>query len=197
MPSGADTLSPMDTSSLTVTLYSPNYELDSHADEVWDLLALADKEFVPPLSSRSNTTDLVLTRESLWGGPISYFDTLMTQYVLLAEVDGQTVGLTSFITHFDHPCLPGFGPATYCTTTVVAARFRRMGIANALNDSVESLPPDLASEWIARRTWSTNVSHIELLLGRGFNEVVRLPDDRGPGIDTLYFARRTDPEAIA
>ena len=47
-----------------------------------------------------------------------------------------------------------------------------------------------------RRTWSTNTGHLRLLEQIGIAEVLRLPDHRGTGIDTLYLARapRNRPE---
>ena len=40
---------------------------------------------------------------------------------------------------------------------------------------------------IALRTWSTNAAQLRLMEKLGFTCVLRLPDDRGPGVDTVYY----------
>lgn len=41
--------------------------------------------------------------------------------------------------------------------------------------------------YIFTRTWSTNLSHIRILLAMGFHEHCQISDDRGPNIDTNYY----------
>ena len=43
---------------------------------------------------------------------------------------------------------------------------------------------------VATRTWSGNDAHLHVLEKHGFELFARLPDDRGPGIDTVYFIRK-------
>jgi len=43
--------------------------------------------------------------------------------------------------------------------------------------------------FICTRTWHTNGAHIHILDTFGFREIARLKDHRGPGLDTVYFAR--------
>ena len=176
---------------LEIILLRPGPDLDAAEDDIWTVLERVDREFVPPLSARTDTMGQELTKESIWGGPISYYETLMKQYVLLARAESRTVGLMSFVPHWTEPLLDEWSPSTYVSTTGTLASFRHRGVASALNDAVETLPADLESNWITRTTWSSNVAYIRLLKGRGFHLVRTLPDHRGPGIDTLYWARRT------
>lgn len=184
---------PMNRDDLEIRLLLPGDELEFAADEIWHILQVVDKEFYPPLSARTNTTEKDLTMETLWGGPISFFDTVMKEAVLLARVDGKSVGMLSFIAHYEEPMLARWSPSTYASTAAVLPRFRRRGIGRALNEALESLPAELSSPFITRRTWSINHANLSLLHARGFVEVVRMKDHRGPGVDTIYLARRTDP----
>jgi RimJ/RimL family protein N-acetyltransferase len=40
------------------------------------------------------------------------------------------------------------------------------------------------------RTWSTNAAHIAILGKFGFSQIARIENDRGEGIDTVYFAKK-------
>jgi hypothetical protein len=42
------------------------------------------------------------------------------------------------------------------------------------------------------RTWSTNASHLDLLDELGFDLIKRVEDDRGDGIDTVYYGIEID-----
>jgi len=41
-------------------------------------------------------------------------------------------------------------------------------------------------------TWSTNKAHISLLRKAGFQTLITKMDDRGIGIDAVYFIREPD-----
>ena len=43
---------------------------------------------------------------------------------------------------------------------------------------------------IYTRTWSTNMAHIKILQGFGFEELKRIPNHRGQGIDTVYYCKK-------
>jgi ribosomal protein S18 acetylase RimI-like enzyme len=177
---------------LHIELLLPGRDLEAAGDDVWHILQSVDKEFFPPLSARSDTTEHDLTKEAIWGGPISFFDTVMKEAVLMAYLDGKAVGLLSFIPHYSEEMLQPWSPSTYASTAAVLPRHRRRGIGTALNDQLERLPEELTSPFITRRTWSTNTANLKLLAARGFEEVIRMVDHRGPGIDTIYLARRTE-----
>ena len=60
------------------------------------------------------------------------------------------------------------------------------GVAKALYQRMEELArPGIVS----LRTWSTNHAQIAVLKRRGYDCVRRIADDRGEGIDTIYFAK--------
>ena len=64
--------------------------------------------------------------------------------------------------------------------------WRRRGIARSFYDLLMSLFPE-QTLLISTRTWSTNNSHISLLEKMGFTGPLRIENDRGPGIDTVYY----------
>jgi ribosomal protein S18 acetylase RimI-like enzyme len=181
----------MQDASVSIKLLRPSVDLASNSDDIWQMLTTVDKEFVPPLSSRTEDALKMDTQSSMWGGPIAFFDMVMREHVFFATVDDRPAGFLSFRVKHSNPALPEYSPCTYVSATVVLLRFRRMGVASMLNDALENLPESMSSPWIARRTWSTNESNLTLLAGRGFGEVVRLPNHRGAGIDTVYLVRRT------
>jgi ribosomal protein S18 acetylase RimI-like enzyme len=176
-------------------LLRPSVDLAGYADVIWQILTTVDRDFVPPLSSRTDDALKMDAASPIWGSPIAFFDLVMRDHVFLAKVDGKPAGLMSFRLHDENPALPEYVPCTYVTATAVLLRFRRLGIGSMLNDALENLPDSMASPWIARRTWSTNESNLLLLAGRGFEHVVRLSNHRGDGIDTIYLVRHTRPTA--
>ena len=93
-------------------------------------------------------------------------------------------GFLSYIPGFVLDFLPG--QSYYVSTICVNRAHRRRGIASLLYDRVEQIArPGIVS----LRTWSTNAAQIGALGRRGYVCVKRIVDDRGKGIDTVYFAK--------
>lgn len=156
------------------------------SDQIRQLLILADKEFIPPLSARSSTTQASLTAtDSGTGGVDAYFETMVSQPVILALEDGRVAGFMAF--KFDHicqqiRCLPNL----YASTSVVHPDFRGRGLMSGFYEEMIARFPDRS---VCTRTWSTNSSHLHVLQKLGFSELARLKDHRGEGLDTVYFCR--------
>lgn len=66
------------------------------------------------------------------------------------------------------------------------AAYRRHGLAQGFYHRLMALYPRFR-RLISTRTWSGNSNHISLLQKLAFTGPVRIPDDRGPGIDTVYY----------
>jgi ribosomal protein S18 acetylase RimI-like enzyme len=177
--------------SISIELLRPSVDLAQYSQLIWSLMSRTDHEFVPRLSAR-NEDPAKLDLHSPLGAPVAFFDLVMSNYVLMATVDGQPAGLMSFQARYSNSSLPEYVPCTYVLMTVVEERFRRVGVATRMNEVVESLPDHLRSPWIGRRVWSTNYANIALLQKRGFTEAVRIRNHRGPGVDTVYVVRRTN-----
>lgn len=172
--------------------------------EIWEILCLCDHEYVPSLSSRNSTsqTDLLdtadstsvpyshLTTENMDKKPYAYFNELRNQQLILAEVEGRLIGFLSFKTEYICDALTEFGYSNYITTICVKQEYRGQGILKHLYDYMENeLPHPVKSRQITTRTWSGNDAQIHTLMKRGYGLLKTLANDRGAGIDTLYFGK--------
>lgn len=64
----------------------------AYRDQIRDLLILADKEFIPPLSARSSSTQKDLSGVQDTGGIDDYFAAMVSQPVVLALEGAQVLG---------------------------------------------------------------------------------------------------------
>jgi L-amino acid N-acyltransferase YncA len=169
-------------------LYFKTVKECPYAPTVYDLLVMADKEFIPPLSSRGSTTQAELSGVRVsQAGIQDYYDTMSLQPVIVAVEDGRCLGFMAFKT--DHTCSE-IGPETlpnlYASTCVVHPDGRGKGLMRGFYREMLRLYPHCP---LFTRTWHTNASHLRVLDTLGFREIARLPDHRGPGMDTVYFRR--------
>ena len=79
-------------------------------------------------------------------------------------------------------------PCAYVSTIVVRKDARRKGITSQLYEDPLSGEYH-KSDHVATRTWSENQGHISLLEKEGFDLMLCIPNDRGIGIDTVYFRK--------
>lgn len=160
-----------------------------YLQEIRQLLIISDHEFIPPLSSRNSTTQSdLLPREEKKRLPEEYFQTIAKQSAVLAICDGKVVGFISFRTdyiceHINRQYLPN----VYVTTIIVHPDFRHRGIAGIMYNK---LIRHFSKHYLFTRTWSTNLSHIRILHAYNFHEHCYLDNDRGEGIDTVYYRRK-------
>ena len=172
-------------------------------DGVWQLLLRYGEDFVPPLSRRNSTCQQALRDGDASAGrspgePAAYFEELRHQQFLLA-MDGERVA--AFLSYRrDHvpEILAGRAGAEvlglYVTTLIVDASCRRQGVARRLYRLLMTLETR-RRRLLSTRTWSGNAGHIALLRELAFSGPVRIPDDRGPGIDTVYYYKLLEEEA--
>ena len=163
---------------------------ETYRQAVWELTVKADKEFVPPLSARNSTRQDMLAgapegaaEEML---PGAYFREMENKSFLLAIEKDTVVGFLSFIPDYHSEYVKDSREILYVSTIIVEGGYRNQGISHRLYDELMADFPDCA---VATRTWSLNDAHIHLLEKLGFDLVKRLPDDRGKGIDTVYYKR--------
>lgn len=167
---------------------------------VWRLLETYGEDFVPPLSQRQSTCQQGL--QSIGGpsgqGPLAYFEELKHQRFLLAVEGEDMAGFLSFRYDYVPPILSGQAAegvlGLYITTIIVAASHRRQGLAREFYRRLMALYP-WRRRLISTRTWSGNTNHISLLQKLSFAGPIRIPDDRGPGIDTVYYYTLLEEEA--
>ena len=145
-------------------------------------------EFVPPLTTRSSTTQAALKRSN-GSESSSYFDEMLVQHNLLLVEGNRLQGFLSFRAFHRDARLPQIGVCIYVSTISVRPAARGRGLAGRLYRKLFELPETLP-EWILLRTWSTNTNHIRLLDNIGFKLLLTVPGDRDPEVDTVYFGRK-------
>ena len=145
-------------------------------------------EFVPPLTTRSSTTQAAL-KSSSDSESSSYFDEMLMQHNLLLVESNLLLGFLSFRASHRDARLPQIGVCIYVSTISVRPVVRGRGLARQLYQKLFELPETLP-EWVLLRTWSTNMHHIRLLDNLGFKLLLTVPDDRDPGVDTVYLGRK-------
>ena len=145
-------------------------------------------EFVPPLTTRSSTTQAVLTSAS-GSASSSYFDELLMQHCLLLVERGQLQGFLSFRTFHRDARLPQIGVCIYVSTVSVRPAARGRGLARALYQKLLRLPETLPT-WILVRTRLANMHHLKLLDTLEFKHLLTVPHDRDPGLDSIYLGRK-------
>jgi len=160
-----------------------------HLAQLEQLLAAADKEFIPPLSSRSSTTQGTLSAgETASDGIRAYFDEMKTQPMVLAMDGERLAGFMAF--RFDHTC-DQIGkeclPNMYASTSVVHPDYRGQGLMRRFYETMIAAYPQRG---IYTRTWAANASHLHVLHKLGFQQLCCLKDHRGPGVDTVYYGRK-------
>jgi len=178
---------------MTTVEYIPNTERFS--DGIRRLLITAHDEFVPPLTAREGTTQ----REDLDNAALEtddvdeaiepYHSQCIDQHLIACHEGEELQGFMSFRNNYCTSELEGYQPSNYISTIIVEPAHRREGLARRMYETILSdLPAEIRSPYVTTRTWSTNVSHLLLLEDLGFENVATLPDDRGDGIDTVYYA---------
>ena len=165
-----------------------NSEKPYFRDKIGALLAKCDSEFVPPLSSRSSTTQSNLSQSEVGDGISSYLNALMEQEIICAIDEDSLLAFVSYRTNYTCPEIgEDLTPNVYISTLIVAPDARGCGITRKIYSYLFEKYSDRP---VFTRTWSTNLAHIKILEGFGFSEHHRIKDHRGEGIDTVYFRLR-------
>ena len=164
---------------------------DKYSKDIFKMLSDGDREFVPPLSSRSSTTQKNLSSDATIqndDGVKMYFDGMMNQRVLGCTENGKLLGFVSFRENYTCDSIDeNTFPNIYISTLIVSPDARGKGLTKKMYSYLfDVLFPERN---IFTRTWSTNGAHIAILEKFGFENTVRIENDRGQGIDTVYFAK--------
>lgn len=165
-------------------------------DGVWKLLCRYDSEFIPPLSAREYTyqSDLTVRRATKQQEPKQYFETLKKQSFLLAQDQDKVIGFMSFRPHYISQDLNDQVETIYVTTVIVDEAYRGQGITTLFYAELEEIVKQ-RKQPIMTRTWSTNESHIRVLNKIKMQEVKRIENGRGPGLDTVYYRKYLQEES--
>ena len=161
---------------------------ESYGDEIRRLLAAADDEFVPPLSAREGTTQTEGLSEQRNDVLDEYYEQCIDQSFILAYEADTVYGFLSFKRGYDIEEFGQYTPSTYVSTVIVDPDTRREGYARAMYEELlTNTPEEIRDPYVTTRTWSTNDRHLNLLDDLGFELLERVEDDRGDGIDTVYY----------
>ena len=158
--------------------------------EIKKILEKYDEEFIPPLSGRISTAQTKNLGEynQLPGGISKYLEECLGQPFIVAIEKKEMIGFLTFRHGYEHKYLKRFSPSNYITTVIVREEYRRSGIATRLyKELLHNLPIKYRLPFVTTRTWSTNIAHNNLLKKLGFQIINIITNDRGKGIDTLYF----------
>lgn len=160
---------------------------EKYLDRLHGLLVLGDKEFIPPLSTRSSTT-----QQSLDGakgnGIDAYFEEMKKQSFVLALEGEELAGFMSFKLNYENEHIPA-GENLYASTCVVHPNFRGMGLMTSFYRKMIAAYPTLP---IYTRTWHENKGHLRVLTKLGFALLETIENDRGKGIHTVYYGRKPE-----
>lgn len=162
----------------------------AYSEGVRRLLDEADDEFIPNLTSEDRT-GVSRSNDEEWFTSIDEYVEAALRRELIVALDGdKVVGMISFEQIADMPTLEASTPTNYVTELIVAKDHRGQGIATSMYKLlINDLPEELQRRSISTKTWSTNDKHISILDTLGFECAKRIPDDRGDGIDTVYYTR--------
>ena len=163
-------------------------EQQSIYDDAYQMLEAADNEFVPPLSFRSSSTQRNFSKNlKSRDGIRQYFEQLKNQRFAVAYEDGALIAFVSYKENYSCVEIPPKElPNIYISTLIVSPSARGKGVTKALYGRLFS---EYENVNIFTRTWSTNIAHIKILEKYGFEVIQVIKDDRGNGIDTIYFKK--------
>ena len=168
---------------------SGEFKKSPYYDELWELVCSSEDEFIPPLNQRSSTTQKDLTGlDSTESLPTEYFKGLMEQETLILVKNNKLLGFMSFRSNYVVDGINLLEPTVYVSTIIVNKEFRRRGVCNSLYKELLDIKHH-SHNYICTRTWSTNISHLAVLEKNKFKLVKTKKNDRGNGIDTVYFIK--------
>lgn len=172
--------------------------------QIWDILCQCDDEFYPRLSARESSSQKNLDHLEEGGDerdkdkgkkvqPTSYYAEMIQQDFILSYEGEEVTGFMTFKQDYLCEALASFGSSLYITTVCVRKECRGKGVMNVLYDYMEQeAAKALGCGRISTRTWSLNHAQLHALPRRGYEEICTLPNDRGGGVDTIYFGKTVE-----
>ena len=166
-------------------------EKSQYREELLEILSINDKNFIPPLSQRSSTTQSNLQGDASKADILPYFEKMLEQSILAMFYEGKLFGFVSYIENYVSDVIGvETHPNIYLSTLALRPESRGLGATRKAYSHLffERYPHCN----VYTRTWSTNGPHIHILDGFGFGELKRIRNDRGDGIDTVYFYKNRE-----
>lgn len=160
-----------------------------YREQIIEMMTLCDNDFVPPLSSRNSTLQQNLKDStSNKNGIANYYEQMAQQHILAAFEDENLLGFVSFREDFTNEIISqNETPNIYISTLILSPLARGKGLTYKMYDYLFN---ELYSDRkVFTRTWGTNIAHTKILTKFGFSELFRKQNDRGIGIDTVYYKK--------
>jgi len=146
---------------------------DADFEKLTKFMELVDSEFYPPLSSRPGGIKGRISGTLLRGE---------TNY-LIAEVEGKVAGVIGYRKNWSGT------QEAYISFIAVHPEYRRIGIARSLDTALmQKLSIDGISH-VNITTWFTNPDVCKMYRQMGYHIFRILKNDRGAGVDTIYFKK--------
>ena len=175
-----------------------NKQKERYSNDILKMLTDADMDFVPPLSARNSTlqSNFNTTFAPTNANAVEeYFLKMMSQSVLGIFIDGEIVGVISYIeNHVLGVITEDSLPNIYISTLVLKPKTRGQKLTEKAYNYLFNELYEYRN--IFTRTWSTNFAHLHILEKFNFREFKRIYNDRGNGVDTVYLVRERVNNAI-
>ena len=166
------------------------------ANEVYAILSECDKDFEPPLSERGSTVQKTWEKKS-GDGVRNYFNEVAKQHTLLLKREKKIIAFLSFRSMEECEALKDYRDICYFTTLCIRKEYRGQGLSLVLYQKAKEYVEESSRYTVmALRTWSTNKAQLHLMEKMDFHCETRLKNDRGEGIDTLYFVKEITGKGI-
>jgi len=141
-------------------------------ERILDFFKLVDKDFVPPLSEREPLKKRIR-------------NTLKDGHYIILEDKKNIVAIQGFIENYR-----GKKNHVYLTFFAVHPKYRQRGIGISFKKKVLRILKDMGTKEVHTRTWSTNAPMIKLNEKLGFKVEKIAKNERGKGIDSIYFKKK-------
>ncbi|MFQ6063400.1 MAG: GNAT family N-acetyltransferase [Methanosarcinales archaeon] len=141
--------------------------------ELYKFMELLDAEFVPPLSLRE-------------GGIEGRLNNTLCKHnsnFLIAEDVHGIRGIIGYKKHWKNEL------DAYVSIVAVHPKYRGNGISKILNDILQKKLKKDGIKYLNVCTWSTNEAALNLYNKQGYKINCIKKNDRGEGIDTIYFIK--------
>lgn len=178
---------------VSVRVYRPGHLPQSLARQLLSLTRRCDEDFVPPLSWRHQLgQDLRGLGPRDAGGVEDYVDSLLELAHLVVLIQhGRLVGYCAYY----WPWIWRGTEHVYVSTAVVAPSHRGRGLSTRMGRRVVVQALRRRVPLLAK-TWSTNKASMGALSRWGRVDKI-VPDERGAGVDTVYWRLETSrPQAV-
>lgn len=172
-----------------MTLIELVRDKQSYEAKLRQLLETVDQEFVPPLTDESRA-DMSRMKTQAGGVDIDTYVERCLNRPLIGVFDGSLIGFLSFDIIQEGSIIDEYTPTNHVEILVVDTERRGEGLGTEMyRYLLEDIPESHCLSYVSTKTWECNEPHIAILKKFDFELVNRIPNDRGPGIDTVYYAR--------